>query len=123
VSVNTALQIDLFAQANASRRGHRIYSGFGGQTDFIVGALHSKGGRAVIALPSWHPKANVSTVVPLLSGPVTSFQHSHIVSERGTATIWGSDQREQARNICENVAHPDARDGLREAAAELGLAI
>jgi acyl-CoA hydrolase len=121
VSVNTALQIDLFAQANASRRGHRIYSGFGGQTDFIVGALHSKGGRAVIALPSWHPKANVSTVVPLLSGPVTSFQHSHIVSERGTATIWGSDQREQARNICENVAHPDARDGLREAADELGL--
>lgn len=122
-SVNSALQVDLFAQANASRRGTRIYSGFGGQTDFIVGALHSKGGRAVIALPSWHPKAGVSTVVPLLSGPVTSFQHSHIVSEQGTAAIWGGDQTEQARNICHNVAHPDAREGLCAAAETLGLYI
>ena len=69
----------------------RIYSGFGGQTDFVVGALHSPGGQAIIALPSWHPKAGVSTVVPKLAGPVTSFQHSFIVSEQGTAAIWGHD--------------------------------
>ncbi len=50
VSVNTALQVDLFGQANASRIKARIYSGFGGQTDFIVGALHSPGGQALIAL-------------------------------------------------------------------------
>ena len=57
-SVNAALQVDLFAQANASRIKGRIYSGFGGSTDFIVGALHSRGGQAFIALPSWHPRAN-----------------------------------------------------------------
>ncbi len=56
VSVNAALQVDLFGQANASRINNRIYSGFGGQTDFVVGALHSKGGQALIAMRSWHPK-------------------------------------------------------------------
>ena len=123
-SINTALQVDLFAQANASRRPDRpgsVYSGFGGQTDFIVGALHSPGGRAVIALPSVHPRARVSTVVPLLEAPATSFQHSHIVSEQGTATVWGSDQGAQATQLIEQVAHPSVRDGLREAAGRLGL--
>ena len=123
-SINTALQVDLFAQANASRRPDRpgaVYSGFGGQTDFIVGALHSPGGRAVIALPSFHPKAGVSTVVPLLEAPATSFQHSHIVSEQGTATVWGCDQRAQARQLVEHVAHPSVRDGLRRSARDLGL--
>ena len=81
ISVNTALEVDLFSQANASRVHGLIYSGFGGQTDFVVGALHSPGGQAIIALPSWHPKADVSTVVPRLAGPVTSFQHSFIVSD------------------------------------------
>ena len=74
VSVNTALQVDLFGQANASRINARIHSGFGGQTDFIVGAMHSAGGQAFIALRSWHPKADCSTVVPLVDEPVTSFQ-------------------------------------------------
>ena len=74
-SVNAALQVDLFGQANASRIDTRIYSGFGGQTDFVVGALHASGGQAFMALRSWHPKADVSTIVPLLDEPVTSFQH------------------------------------------------
>ena len=121
VSVNSALQVDLFAQANASRVHGVIYSGFGGQTDFVVGALHSPGGRAVIALPSWHPKADVSTVIPRLAGPVTSFQHSFIVSEQGTATIWGQDAATQAQQIVDNVAHPDAREDLRRAGRDLGF--
>jgi acyl-CoA hydrolase len=121
VSVNSALQVDLFAQANASRVHGVIYSGFGGQTDFVVGALHSPGGRAIIALPSWHPKADVSTVIPRLAGPVTSFQHSFIVSEQGTATIWGQDAAAQAQQIVDNVAHPDAREDLRLAGRELGF--
>jgi acyl-CoA hydrolase len=121
VSVNGALQVDLFAQANASRVHGMIYSGFGGQTDFVVGALHSRGGRAIIALPSWHLKANVSTVVPRLAGPVTSFQHSFIVSEQGTATIWGNDASTQAGQIIDHVAHPSARDELREAGRTLGF--
>ena len=121
VSINSALQVDLYAQANASRVRGVIYSGFGGQTDFVVGALHSPGGKAIIALPSWHPKADVSTVVPRLTGPVTSFQHSYIVSEQGTATIWSHDAAEQARQIIDHVAHPNARDDLRDAGRQLGF--
>lgn len=120
-SVNTALQVDLFAQANASFVGGRVYSGFGGQTDFTVGALHSPGGHAVIALPSWHEKSGTSTVVGRLDSPTTSFQHSAIVTENGVAQIFGRSQRAQARLIIDNAAHPDARDELRAAAAAFGL--
>ncbi len=122
ISVNTALQVDLFAQANASRINARIYSGFGGQTDFIVGATHSPGGLAIMALRSWHPKADVSTVVPMIDEPVTSFQASMIVTEQGVAELWGGAQNEQAAAIIENAAHPRVRDELWEEAAELGLA-
>jgi acyl-CoA hydrolase len=121
VSINTALQVDLFCQANASRVHGLIYSGFGGQTHFVVGALHSPGGQAIIALPSWHPKANVSTVVPRLAGPVTSFQHSYIVSDQGVAAVWGHDASAQAEQIIIQVAHPDVRDELRGAGRELGF--
>jgi acyl-CoA hydrolase len=120
-SVNTALQVDLYGQANASRTHGAIYSGFGGQTDFVVGALHSTNGKAIIALPSWHAKSDTSTVVPILVGPVTSFQHSYVISEHGAAAIWGYDAATQARHIIDNVAHPRARDQLRAAAAELGI--
>jgi acyl-CoA hydrolase len=120
-SVNTALQIDLFGQANASRIRARIYSGFGGQTDFTVGALQSTGGQAFMALRSWHPKADCSTIVPLVDEPVTSFQHSAVVTEQGVAKIAGLDERSQARNLIEHAAHPDVRDELREEARALGL--
>jgi acyl-CoA hydrolase len=120
-SVNAALQVDLFGQANASRINGRIFSGFGGSTDFIVGALHSAGGHAYIALPSWHPKARCSTVVPRITEPVTSFQHSAIVSENGIARVFGNSEREQAYEIIEQVAHPDSREELREAAQSYGL--
>ena len=120
-SVNSALQVDLFAQANATWANGRTHSGLGGQTDFVVGALHSPGGQAIIALPSWHPKADVSTVVPRVDGPVTSFQHSFIVSEQGAATIWGHDASGQAEQIVDHVAHPSAREQLREAGRSLGL--
>jgi len=122
VSVNSALQVDLFGQANASWIDGRVYSGLGGQSDFVVGALHSPGGQAVMALASWHPRARCSTVVGRLDGPATSFQHSWIVSEQGRAPVWSQSQREQSRQIIEHVAHPDARDGLRDAAVQLGLA-
>lgn len=120
-SVNTALQVDLFAQANASRINARIHSGFGGQTDFIVGAMHSLGGQAFIALRSWHPKADCSTIVPLVDEPVTSFQMSTVVTEQGAAEIHGNDQHEQARGLIENAAHPSVREELWEEAEALGL--
>ena len=122
VSVNTALQVDLFGQANASRIKARIHSGFGGQTDFIVGALHSAGGQAMMALRSWHPKADCSTIVPLVDEPVTSFQPTAVVTEQGVAEVFGYDQRAQARHLIRDAAHPQVRDELWEEAAELGLA-
>ena len=118
-SINAALQVDLFDQANASYVRGQVYSGFGGSTDFIVGALHSRGGRSFIALPSWHPKANVSTIVPKLDTHVTSFQHSFVVTEQGVAACFGHTADEQAHNIIERAAHPDARDFLRSAYQEL----
>ena len=121
-SVNSALQVDLFDQANASRMKGRIYSGFGGSVDFIDGALHSRGGASYIALPSWHPKARVSTIVPRLEEPVTSFQHSFVVTEQGVAPVVGLSERHQARSLIENAAHPDAREALWAAAAAQGLA-
>ncbi|MBS44446.1 MAG: acetyl-CoA hydrolase [Nocardioides sp.] len=122
VSINTALQVDLFAQANASRIGARIHSGFGGQTDFFVGAMHSPGGQGILALRSWHPKADVSTVVPLLREPVTSFQATAVITEQGVAELAGRTEREQAAALIEHAARPEARDELRAAAVELGLA-
>lgn len=120
-SINTALQVDLYAQANASYVHGRIYSGFGGQSDFTVGAMHAHGGRAIIALPSWHQKTDESTVLPTLCSPVTSFQHSAIVTEQGCAHIFGRSQRAQARLIMDQAAHPAARPYLHEEAGKLRL--
>ncbi len=120
-SVNGALQVDLFDQANASRIKGRIYSGFGGSVDFIEGALHSRGGAAYIALPSWHAKADVSTIVARIDEPLTSFQHSAVVTEYGVAQAFGSSQAEQVNGIIDRAAHPDARPALWEAAHSMGL--
>ncbi|WP_426560204.1 acetyl-CoA hydrolase/transferase family protein [Angustibacter sp. McL0619] len=121
-SINSALEVDLFGQANASRLNNRIHSGFGGATDFLVGALHASDGQAFVALRSWHPRADVSCVVALLDEPVTSFQPSAIVTEQGVAQLLGRTEQEQARAIIEQAAHPDVRDELAEEAHHLGLA-
>jgi acyl-CoA hydrolase len=121
ISINAALQVDLYDQANASYVNGQPYSGFGGSTDFIVGALHSKGGASFMALPSWHGKSGNSNIVHRLSETVTSFQHSFVVTEQGVAECFGRSASEQATNLIENAAHPDARANLREAAIESGL--
>ncbi|MGD1057544.1 MAG: acetyl-CoA hydrolase/transferase C-terminal domain-containing protein [Solirubrobacteraceae bacterium] len=120
VSVNTALQVDLSDQAGASHINGRLYSGFGGQPDFVTGALHSPGGHAVIALRSWHERSDSSTIVPRLPDPSTSFQHSAVITEQGCAHVFGRSERAQARLIIEHAAHPDAREQLWEHAAALG---
>ena len=119
-SINSALQIDLFGQANACWVNDRIHSGFGGQSDFVVGALHATDGLAVVALPSWHRKADRSTIVGALDGPETSFQHSWVVTEQGAAAIWPGTARAQAANLI-RVAHPDARSELEQEAKNRGL--
>jgi acyl-CoA hydrolase len=120
-SVNAALQVDLMDQANASRINGNIYSGFGGSTDFIVGALHSRGGHSFMALPSWHEKSNSSKIVPIIDEGVTSFQHSYVVTENGVARCFGRSENEQAQNIINYAAHPKARESLAQAGKKLGL--
>jgi len=123
LSINTALQVDLFDQANASYVRSAVYSGFGGQPDFVAGALHSPGGHAVVALRSWHAKSDSSAVLPLLGDPVTSFQHSVIVTEHGGAEMFGRSNDDQARLLIDRAADPRARDSLRDAAGRLGLRV
>lgn len=119
-SINAALEVDLHDQANASFVRGEVYSGFGGSTDFIVGALHARGGQSFMALASWHEKANKSTIVPQLRENVTSFQHSFVATEYGLADCFGHPEKEQARNLI-SIAHPDAREALTQAAKELRL--
>ncbi len=121
LSINAAMQVDLFAQANASFVDEQIHSGFGGQPDFVSGSLHSPGGHAIVALHAWHDKTDSSTVVPVLRNPVTSFQHSAVVSEHGCAELFGRSQHAQAQLLIEQVADPRARAGLAEASGRLGL--
>ena len=120
-SVNAALQVDLYDQANASRVRGRIYSGFGGSTDFIVGSLHSRGGHSFMALPSWHEKSGSSNIIPLVDEAVTSFQHSFVVTENGVARCFGRSQTEQAQNLINFAAHPKARESLSQAGKKMGL--
>ena len=120
ISINAALQVDLYDQANAAFVNGQPYSGFGGSTDFIVGALHSKGGASFMALPSWHEKSGTSNIVPRLTETVTSFQHSFVVTEQGVAECFGRTSAEQATNLIERAAHPEARETLRAYLANWG---
>lgn len=121
-SINSALTVDLYDQANASHLGSRLHSGLGGQCDFVTGAMASTGGQSLIALRSWHPRADASAIVPLLEGPVTSFQHTAVVTEQGTAEMFGADSAQQARALIEQAAHPRVRRELWDEAEAMGLA-
>jgi 4-hydroxybutyrate CoA-transferase len=116
VAVNSALQIDLTGQVCADSLGHHIYSGIGGQMDFIRGAALSPGGKAVIALPSTAKGGAVSRVVPELTagaGVVTTRGHVHwVVTEHGAVNLHGKTLRERAELLI-SVAHPDHRAELR----------
>ena len=74
-----------------------------------------------MALPSWHDKSNSSTIIPLIEGAVTSFQHSYVVTENGIARCFGMSEKEQAENLIHKAAHPKARDQLSKAAIDMGI--
>ncbi len=76
----------------------------------------------MVCLRSWHDKTDTSTVVPILTVPACSFQHSVVVSEHGSAEIFGRSQHAQAQELIERVADPRARADLWSAADQLGLA-
>ncbi|WP_438985090.1 acetyl-CoA hydrolase/transferase family protein [Aequoribacter sp.] len=115
VSINSALQVDLSGQVCADSLGTQIYSGVGGQVDFVTGAGFSKGGKSIIALPSTAKGGAMSRIVPTLaagSGVVTTrAQVDFVVTEFGVAKLKGLSLRERAEVLI-SIAHPDFRDGL-----------
>jgi acetyl-CoA hydrolase len=120
VAINSAIEIDLTGQVCADSIGTRLYSGVGGQLDFIYGASRSKEGVPIIALPS--TTKNFSKIVTTLkpgAGVVTSRNHvRYIVTEYGIADLYGKTIRQRATQLI-NIAHPQFRDELRYQAKEL----
>jgi 4-hydroxybutyrate CoA-transferase len=123
-AINSAISVDLTGQVCADSIGRRIYSGFGGQLDFIRGAARAKRGKPIIALPSTARGGRVSRIVDVLeegSGVVTTRADVHyVVTEHGIARLFGKSLRERAQELIA-VAHPDFRSELKEAARQRRL--
>jgi acyl-CoA hydrolase/GNAT superfamily N-acetyltransferase len=119
VAVNSALAVDLTGQVAADTLMGRFFSGIGGQVDFIRGAAHSPGGKAVIAMTSTVRDGQVSRIQPAFeegAGVVTSRGDVHyVVTEYGIADLWGKNIRQRAMSLIE-IAHPDFRAELLAAA-------
>jgi 4-hydroxybutyrate CoA-transferase len=122
VAINSAVQVDLTGQVCADSIGSQIYSGAGGQVDFIRGAARSEGGRPIIALPSTAKHGTISRIVPTLdvgAGVVTSRYDVHdVVTEYGVAHLYGRTLAQRARALIA-VAHPAFRDRLTAATQQL----
>jgi len=120
VAINSAIEVDLTGQICADSIGPRLYSGVGGQLDFIYGASRSKGGVPIIALPS--TAKNFSRIVSTLkpgAGVVTSRNHvRYVVTEYGVADLYGKTIRERAHQLI-GIAHPQFRERLVQEAKEL----
>jgi len=121
VAINSAIEIDITGQVCADSIGTRIFSGIGGQVDFIRGAAHSEGGKPIIALPSITKDGDVSRIVPQLNpgaGVVTSRGDVHyVITEYGVAQLFGKTLKERARELI-RIAHPKFRDELTKYAKE-----
>ncbi len=117
-SINSAIEIDMTGQVCADSIGTRMFSGVGGQMDFLRGASLSEGGKPIIALPSV-TKHGDSKIVPYLkqgAGVVTTRAHVHfVVTEYGVADLYGKSLKQRARLLID-IAHPDHREMLERAA-------
>jgi 4-hydroxybutyrate CoA-transferase len=115
VAINSAIEVDLTGQVVADSIGHRLYSGVGGQMDFIRGAAQASEGKAIIALPSTAAGGTVSRIAASLKeggGIVTTRAHVRtVVTEWGVAELFGKSTRERAEALI-SIAHPDFRDEL-----------
>ena len=124
VAVNSAIEVDLSGQVCSDSIGYRIYSGFGGQVDFIRGATRSKDGKPIIALPSSAKNETISKIVPHLkegAGVVTSRGDVHyVVTEFGVAYLHGKSLRERAKALIQ-IAHPNFRENLEKFASEKNI--
>src|SRR5262245_39923812 len=121
VAINSAIEVDLTGQVVADSIGHTLYSGVGGQMDFMRGAALASEGRAIIALPSTAASGSMSRIVHHLkegAGVVTTRAHVRtVVTEYGVAELFGLSLRERAKALID-IAHPDFRDELRHGARE-----
>ncbi len=126
LAVNSAVEVDLTGQVCSDSIGTFIYSGFGGQVDFIRGAARSKGGKPVIAVSSTAKGGTISRIVPMLkpgAGVVTSRADVHyVVTEFGTAKLFGKNLRERAEALIK-IAHPDHQEEILAAAKERKLLV
>jgi acyl-CoA hydrolase len=117
IAINSAIQIDLTGQVCADSIGHRIFSGIGGQMDFVRGAALSRGGKPIIALPATAKSGTVSRIVAELApgaGVVTTRGHAHwVVTEFGAVNLHGKTLRERAVLLV-SIAHPDFRAELTQ---------
>jgi acyl-CoA hydrolase len=115
VAINSAIEVDLTGQVVADSIGHRLYSGVGGQMDFIRGAAKAEHGKAIIALPSTAMGGTRSRIVGTLArgaGVVTTRAHvATVVTEWGVAELFGKSTRERASALI-SISHPDFRDDL-----------
>lgn len=123
-AINSAIEIDLSGQIVADSIGHRMYSGVGGQMDFVRGASLAAEGQAIIALPATAAGGAHSRIVPTLrdgAGVVTTRAHARtVVTEFGVAELWGRSLRERSAALIA-VAAPEFRDQLRADAKRLRL--
>ena len=123
VSINSAIQVDLTGQVCADSIGPLLYSGVGGQVDFIRGAARSKGGKPIIAFLSTAKQDTISRIVPLLNhgaGVVTSRNDVHyVVTEYGVASLHGRTVRDRAQALIA-ISHPKFREELTTEAQKLG---
>ncbi len=115
ISINSAIQVDLMGQVCADSIGYTQYSGIGGQVDFIRGAARSKGGAAVIALPSTAAHGKVSRIAPLLdtgAAVTTSRGDVHwVITEYGAVNLYGKNLRQRAELLL-SIAHPNFQEEL-----------
>lgn len=122
VSINAAVEVDLFGQACSEMIGGKQISGIGGQLDFLRGAMLSEGGRSILCMPSTASKGTRSRIVAGLSkGTIVSdsrYDTMYIVTEYGIADLWAKSLNERARALI-NIAHPDFREGLEKEFFEL----
>jgi len=120
-SINSAIQVDLTGQVVAGTMGHRIFSGVGGQVDFVRGAAMAEEGVSIIAFPSTAGKGKVSKIVPDITegSMVTTTNHDvdYIVTEFGIAKMRGKTLKGRAEALVE-IAHPDFREDLISAYEE-----
>jgi itaconate CoA-transferase len=121
ISVNTAIEIDLYGQVNAEFINGHQYSGSGGQFDFVKGAAFSKGGKSFIALKSAAKDATISCIVPRVQMATdTRMDVEHIVTEYGCVNLRGKSTKERAELLI-SIAHPNFRGKLRRHAKSINL--